>query len=79
MSDASNEPFRVAAVQAAPVFLDREATIEKACKLVAEAAAAGAKLVVFPECFIPTYPLWVWFIPPADTRALRSSTSTTST
>ena len=71
MSDASNEPFRVAAVQAAPVFLDREATIEKACKLIAEAAAAGAKLVVFPECFIPTYPLWVWFIPPADTRALR--------
>jgi nitrilase len=71
MSDASNEPFRVAAVQAAPVFLDREATIEKACKLIAEAAAARAKLVVFPECFIPTYPLWVWFIPPADTRALR--------
>src|ERR1700680_4766125 len=70
-TEAVPERFTVAAVQAAPVFLDRAATVEKACRLIAEAGAAGAKLVVFPETFIPTYPLWVWSIPAGDTRALR--------
>jgi nitrilase len=54
------DPITVAAVQATPVFLDREATVAKTCELVAKAAAAGARLVVFPEAFIPTYPDWVW-------------------
>jgi nitrilase len=66
-----NEPFRIAAIQASPVFLDREASVDKACSLIADAAKEGAKLVVFPECFIPGYPLWVWFIPPGDTHSLR--------
>lgn len=52
-----------AAVQATPVFLDREATVEKVVSLVKEAASNGAGLVVFPETFIPTYPDWVWRAP----------------
>ena len=40
--------FTAATVQAAPVYLDREATIEKACLLIEEAAAKGARLIVFP-------------------------------
>ncbi len=64
------DKFKVAAVQAAPVFLDREATVEKACRLVAEAASQGARLIVFPESFIPTYSDWVWAVPPGRERIL---------
>jgi nitrilase len=53
----------VAAVQASPVFLDREATADKVCALVKEAAGQGAELIVFPESFIPAYPDWVWRTP----------------
>lgn len=52
--------YVAAAVQATPVFLDREATVAKACRLIAEAAAAGARLVVFPEAFVAGYPYWLW-------------------
>lgn len=64
------KPFEIAAVQAAPVFMDRAATVEKACGLIAEAGHNGARLVVFPEAFIPTYPDWVWAIPPSQGRLL---------
>jgi len=60
---------RVAAVQAAPVFLDRDATIEKAAILTKEAAGNGAELIVFPETFVPTYPDWVWRTPPWSDRS----------
>ncbi len=56
-------PFKVAAAQAAPVFLNKQQTVEKACDLIAEAGRAGAKLVVFPEVFIAGYPDWVWVVP----------------
>lgn len=50
--------FKAAAVMAAPIFLDREATVEKACGLINEAAGQGASLIVFPEVYIPAFPYW---------------------
>ncbi len=60
----------VAAAQHAPVFLDREASVEKAASLIAEAAAGGARLLVFPEAFVPAYPDWVWLVPNRDGKVL---------
>lgn len=51
---------RAAAVQHAPVFLDRDATIAKGIGLIGEAARGGADLVVFPETWVPCYPLWIF-------------------
>jgi aliphatic nitrilase len=48
--------LQVAAVQASPVFLDLEATVAKTCRLIAEAASNGAKLIGFPECHVSGYP-----------------------
>ena len=53
-------------MQASPIFLDREATVEKACDLIATAGAEGARLVAFPEAFIPAYPDWVWAVPSGE-------------
>lgn len=50
--------FKAAAVQAAPVFLDLDATVGKTVDLIEEASGAGASLVAFPECWIPGHPLW---------------------
>ena len=61
---------KIAVVQAPPVFLDRERTIEKAVALVGEVAAAGAELVVFPETFIPGYPIWMWRLRPGADMSL---------
>ena len=47
---------KVAVVQAAPVLFNREATVDKACQLIGEAAGKGSQLVLFPEAFIPAYP-----------------------
>jgi nitrilase len=63
------DTVRVAAVQAAPVFLQREATVDKAVGLTEKAGGEGAGLVVFPEAFVPTYPDWVWRTRPWDDHA----------
>ena len=51
---------RVAAVQATPVILDAARSVEKASRLIGEAAADGARLVVLPETFVPLYPSNAW-------------------
>src|SRR6516225_2129104 len=58
--------FRAAAVQAAPVFLDRDATIDKLDALVQKAVNAGADLIVFGESFIPAFPVWNLIYAPMD-------------
>jgi nitrilase len=57
---------RVAAVQATPVVLDLDASVEKAVRLIAKAAAEGARLVVFPEVFLSLYPSYAWAHLPAS-------------
>ena len=61
---------RVAAVQAAPVFLDLDATLDKVESLVADAAAQGAELVVFGEAFVSGFPVWGAVLPPVDQHEL---------
>ena len=66
------DPVTVACVQAEPVVFDREATLDKLAALTAEAAGAGAGIVVFPETFVAVYPSSVWakaFAGWADPRA----------
>jgi nitrilase len=57
------EITKVAVAQLTPVYLNKPATVEKACKAIAEASKEGARLIVFPEVFISGYPDWVWLLP----------------
>ncbi|KAK0800566.1 hypothetical protein LTR02_002756 [Friedmanniomyces endolithicus] len=64
MTSTIKQPtIRVAVTQHEPIWLDLEATTDKTCHLIASAASANAKLVVFPECWIPGYPAWIWSRP----------------
>ena len=67
----NSQIVRGAAVQAAPVFLDRDETVEKAVALIEEAGANGAQIVGFPEGFIPAHPIWLHFHPGTGATATR--------
>lgn len=60
----------IAISQKPPVLLDLEASIEQAVQTINEVANEGAKLVVFPEAFLPGYPTWIWRLKPGGDNAL---------
>ena len=62
--------FRVAAIQASSVLLNAQESTQKACGLIRQAADQGIRLSVFPECFIPGYPLWLDFYTATHKKAL---------
>jgi nitrilase len=64
-SPRGSSDIRVAVTQAEPIWLNLDATIAKTCKLIEEAAQHGAKLITFPECWVPGYPAWVWYVWPS--------------
>lgn len=57
--------FKAAVVQAAPVFMDLDASIDKAITLIQRASHEGAKLIAFSETWFPGYPWWIWLSPTA--------------
>ena len=64
MPKKAASPYRVAVVQHPPVALNRPKTLARGVELLDEAAAGGAKLVSFPETWVPGYPEWVWRLKP---------------
>src|SRR5947209_1389883 len=56
--------IKVAAAQLAPVLMQREATLAKACDAITEAGRSGAQLIAFPETFIPGYPYFALHLAP---------------
>jgi nitrilase len=63
---------KAAVVQRPPVLLDKAASVARVVEAIAEAAAEGASLIVFPEAYIPGYPTWVWRLKPGGDMALSS-------
>jgi nitrilase len=59
------DPFKVAIIQHAPVFLNLEESLAKACVLIEEAASGGASVIAFPETWLPGYPVWLDYAPQA--------------
>jgi nitrilase len=68
----SDHTVRVAVVQEPPVLLDRDATMARAVASLHAAADDGARLIVFPETYIPGYPVWIWHLRPGPDYALTS-------
>ena len=57
---ANGSEFTLAAIQATPVYFDREASTAKACRLIHEAASKGATVAAFGETWLPGYPFFAW-------------------
>jgi nitrilase len=70
MPKKAASPHRVAVVQHPPVALNRQKTLARGVELLDEAAAGGARLVSFPETWVPGYPEWVWRLRPGDDYTL---------
>ncbi len=61
---------KLAIYQKAPAFLDRDGCLRAAVDAVAETSAAGARVVIFPEAYIPGYPAWIWRMRPGTDMRL---------
>src|SRR6185295_11400042 len=61
---------RIAIIQRPPVILDKAGTLARAVEAVHEVAARGANVVVFPEAFVPGYPVWIWRLRPGTDNRL---------
>ena len=61
---------KLAIYQKAPAFLDRAGCLRAAVEAVAETSAAGARVVIFPEAYIPGYPAWIWRMRPGGDMSL---------
>src|ERR1700727_3754301 len=61
---AEKEKVRAAAVQIAPDLDTPTGTLDRVLAAIAEAAAKGARLVVFPETSVPWYPYFSFIRPP---------------
>ena len=72
MPKKTASPFRVAVVQHPPVTLHRDKTLKRGVELMEQAAVGGAKLVSFPETWVPGYPEWLWRLRPGTDYALTS-------
>jgi nitrilase len=70
ISTLNSSKTTVAAVHAASVMLDKAGCTTKACQLIGEAARLGARLIVFPESFIPGFPLWNALNRPIDSHGM---------
>jgi aliphatic nitrilase len=62
--------YKVAAAHVAPVFLDTDRSVAKACSVIEEAAGHGAKLIAVPEAFLPGFPVWAALEAPIRTHEL---------
>ena len=69
-TDRARSAVRVAVVQHPPVLLRREETLARGVELLAEAAGLGARLVSFPETWVPGYPEWLWRLRPGTDYGL---------
>jgi len=72
-SMSGSDDVRVAVVQRPPVLLDGAATLSAAVNHLHSAADAGAQLVVFPEAYVPGYPVWIWRLEPEADYNLTST------